>query len=140
MIFVSPRQAQRAFCVINCIASFGVALRAATPPHQAASPAQDSAKQSSEQGPAVRIPRQQAQTSAALDGVVRDAGGPGETRPIPAAVLTLRNAQSGPAPPLLLRASSEFFLCRRATTNFASKPRIMRRWLSPTLPCNQTKS
>src|SRR5713226_6311631 len=97
MIFVSPRQAQRAFCVIYCIASFGVALRAATSPHQAASPAQDSAKQSSEQGPEVRIPRQQAQTSAALDGVVRDAGGPGGTRPIPAAILTLRNAQSGQA-------------------------------------------
>src|SRR6266446_2333804 len=96
MILFSPRQAQRAFCAICCVAFFGAASRAgATLPSQAASPAQDSAKKSSEQGPPVRIPRQQAQTSAALDGVVRDAGAPGATRPIPAAVLTLRNVESG---------------------------------------------
>jgi hypothetical protein len=96
MILFSPRQTQRAFCVICCVAIFGVASRVgATLPSQAASPAQDSAKKSSEQGPPVRIPRQQAQTSAALDGVVRDAGAPSATRPIPAAVLTLRNIESG---------------------------------------------
>ncbi len=96
MILFSPRQAQRAFCVICCVAFLGGALRAgATLPSKAASPAQGSAKKSSEQGPPVRIPRQQAQTSAALDGVVREAGAPGATRPIPAAVLTLRNIESG---------------------------------------------
>src|SRR5260370_25397141 len=96
MILFSPRQAQRAFCVICCLASFGVASRAgATLPSQAASPAQDSAKKSSEQGPPVRIPRQQAQTSAALDGVVRDTGAPGAARPIPAAVLTICKMESG---------------------------------------------
>ena len=96
MILLSPRQVQRAFCVICCIASFGVASRtAATVPSQAAPPAQDSARKSSEQGPPVRIPRQQAQTSVALDGVVRDASAPGATRPVSAAVLTVRNAESG---------------------------------------------
>src|SRR6266481_3841166 len=96
MILLSSRQAQRAFCVICCIMSFEVASRAAaTFPRQAAPPAQDSAKKSSEQGPPVRIPRQQAQTSAALDGIVHDTGAPGAARPIPAAVLTLRNMESG---------------------------------------------
>src|SRR5260370_13510008 len=96
MILFSPRQAQRAFCVICCVAFLGGALRAgATLPSKAASPAQGSAKKSSEQGPPVRIPRQQAQTSAALDGVVREAGAPGDTRPIPAAGPTLRNIESG---------------------------------------------
>jgi len=96
MILLSPRQAQRAFCAICCIASFGVASRtAATLPRQAAPPAQGSARKSSEQGPPVRIPRQQAQTSVALDGVVRDANAPDATRPVSAAVLTVRNAESG---------------------------------------------
>jgi len=45
--------------------------------------------------PLQRIPRQQAQTTAALDGLVRDAGSPDSARPVPAAVLTLRNLQSG---------------------------------------------
>src|SRR5260370_1402236 len=96
MILLSSRQARRAFCVICCIASLGVASRAAaTLLRQAAPPAQDSAKKSSEQGPPVRIPRQRAQTSAALDGVVRDASVPGAARPVSAAVLTVRNAESG---------------------------------------------
>src|SRR5260370_29517283 len=96
MILFSSGQAQRALGVICCIAPFGVASRAAaTLPSQAASPAQDSTEKSSEQGPPIRIPRQQAQTSAALDGAVRDAGVPGATRPVPAAGVTLPNLQSG---------------------------------------------
>jgi hypothetical protein len=55
--------------------------------------AQDSTKQTREQGPALRIPRQQAQTTAALDGLVRDATN--TARPVAAAVLTLRNTQTG---------------------------------------------
>src|SRR5260370_8384282 len=94
MILFSSRQAQRAFGVICCIAPFGVASRAAaTLPSQAASPAQDSTEKSSEQGPPIRIPRQQAQTIAALDGAVRDPGVPGATRPVPAPVLTLHNPE-----------------------------------------------
>jgi hypothetical protein len=51
--------------------------------------------QSREQGPPPRIPRQQAQNTTALDGIVRDAGFPSVALPVPGAVLTLRNAQSG---------------------------------------------
>ena len=71
------------------------ASRAEAFQEQASAPAQSSAKESHEQGPAQRIPRQQAQNTAALDGVVRDASSPGNPLPIPAAVLTLRNLQSG---------------------------------------------
>jgi len=96
MIFLSPRKHRRAFCAVCCIsvlsaaAITGAARQGQSPPNP-----QDSAKKSVEQGAPLRIPRQQAQTSAALDGVVRDSSGPGATRPVAAAVLTLRNLQSG---------------------------------------------
>ncbi|HKW61056.1 MAG TPA: carboxypeptidase-like regulatory domain-containing protein [Candidatus Acidoferrum sp.] len=52
-------------------------------------------KESREQGPPQRIPRQQAQNTAALDGFVRDTtSSQGNAPPIPGAVLTLRNLQS----------------------------------------------
>ncbi len=96
MIFFNPRHVRRAFCAACCFACLGFAPRAAANLFlQSAPPAQDSAKQSSEQGPPLRIPRQQAQTSAALDGVVRDSGEPSAARPVSAAVLILRNIQSG---------------------------------------------
>src|SRR5712664_1960775 len=96
MIFFIPRRFRRALCAACCFACLGFAPRAtAKLLRQSAPPAQDSSKKSSEQGSPVRIPRQQAQTSAALDGVVRDAGAPGAARPIPAAVLTLCNMESG---------------------------------------------
>ena len=44
---------------------------------------------------ALRIPRQQAQNTAALDGIVRDSGFSNITVPVPGAVLTLRNLQTG---------------------------------------------
>jgi hypothetical protein len=56
---------------------------------------QNPVKQSRETGPALRIPRQQALTTAAVDGIVRDAGFSNMTLPIPAAVLTFRNLQTG---------------------------------------------
>lgn len=65
------------------------------PARQSVPPAQDSPKQSSEQGPARRIPRQQAQSTAALDGLVRDAGSAGASLPVASADLALRNLQSG---------------------------------------------
>jgi hypothetical protein len=96
MIFFSPRKCRRAFCAVCCISVLSAtAIAGATPQEQSPPSTQDSAKKSSEQGPPLRIPRQQAQTSAAVDGVVRDLSGAGATRPIPAAVLTLRNIQSG---------------------------------------------
>ena len=58
-------------------------------------PAQSSAKESREQGPQQRIPRQQALQTAALDGYVRDAHSPDNPLPVPGTVLTLRNLESG---------------------------------------------
>jgi hypothetical protein len=69
------------------------ALTATIHQDQSPSAGQDSAKQTREQGPPLRIPRQQAQTTAAIDGVVRDAAN--SSLPVGAAVLTLRNTQTG---------------------------------------------
>jgi hypothetical protein len=95
MIFFSPRQVRRAFCAACCFSFLFSALCSAAPDQQSSSSTQNSAKQSREQGPPARIPRQQAQTTAALDGVVRDAGFSSVMLPVPAAILTLRNLQSG---------------------------------------------
>jgi hypothetical protein len=96
MIFFFSRQVGRAFCAACCFACLFFAPRAAVSlPRQSQPTAQDTAKQSRESGPPLRIPRQQAQTTAALDGVVRDAGFSNIILPVPAAVLTLRNLQSG---------------------------------------------
>ena len=63
---------------------------------------QSDVQQQREAGPPRRIPRQQAQTTAALDGSVREAASANATRPVAAAQLTLRNLQTG----LLLRAET----------------------------------
>jgi len=73
---------------------FSFALAAKTFQEQGPAPAQSSATESREQGAAQRIPRQQAQNTAAIDGVVHDASSQGNPLPIPGAVLTLRNLQS----------------------------------------------
>src|SRR5467141_2258142 len=95
MIFSIPRQVPRAFCAACCSLLFCSALAGANFRNEAPTQTQEGAKQSSVQGPPLRIPRQQAQTTAALDGRVRDAGSPESARPVPAAMLTLRNLQSG---------------------------------------------
>ena len=96
MILFSPRQAGRAFCAVCCYACLVFApCVAANLPSQSPPGPQDSAKQSRESGAPQRIPRQQAQTTAAIDGVVRDAGFSNIILPVPAAALTLRNVQSG---------------------------------------------
>src|SRR6266487_1206970 len=92
MIFFFPRHVGRAFCAACCFACLLFAPRAA--PRQSSAAAQDTAKQSRESGPPQRIPRQQAQTTAALDGLVRDVTNPTSVIPVPAAVLTLRSVQS----------------------------------------------
>jgi hypothetical protein len=87
-----------AFCVASTILAVclsGPTRVWATSRRQSASATQDSAKQSSESGPSLRIPRQQALTTAAVDGIVRDAGFSNITLPVPAAALTLRNLETG---------------------------------------------
>jgi hypothetical protein len=65
----------------------------------AATPAQSSVpndlQQRRESGPSQRIPRQQALTTAALDGTVREALSAAGSRPVAAAELTLHNLQTG---------------------------------------------
>jgi hypothetical protein len=96
MIFLSPRKYRRAFCAACCISVFSAATVAGTTRQEQSPPnTPDSTKKSIEQGPPQRIPRQQAQTSTALDGIVRDSSAPGATRPVAAAALNLRNLQSG---------------------------------------------
>jgi hypothetical protein len=95
MIFFSPRQVRRAFCAA-CYLSFFLSGRdAATVWGQSPASAQVPATQSHEPAPPTRIPRQQAQNTTAVDGIVRDAGFPSIALPVPGATLTLRNAQSG---------------------------------------------
>jgi len=57
--------------------------------------AQEPVKAIREQGPPVRIPRQQAQTTSALDGTVKDPSSPNNPLPVLGAMLTLRNLQTG---------------------------------------------
>src|SRR5258708_4742507 len=95
MIFSIPRQVPHAFYVTCCFLFLCTAPAGADFRNQAPAQTQQGAKQSSQQGPPLRIPRQQAQTTAALDGRVRDARSPESARPVPAAMLTLRNLQSG---------------------------------------------
>ncbi|HEY6946922.1 MAG TPA: carboxypeptidase regulatory-like domain-containing protein [Candidatus Acidoferrum sp.] len=86
----------RAVCAACCSCFFFASAHAAKAfQEQAATPAQSSAKESREQGPQQRIPRQQAQNTGAVDGLVRDTSSPSNPLPIPGAVLTLRNLQSG---------------------------------------------
>jgi hypothetical protein len=56
---------------------------------------QASVQKATEAVPAQRIPRQQALTTAAIDGVLREVISTNETRPVAAAQLTLRHFESG---------------------------------------------
>jgi hypothetical protein len=94
MIYLHPRQPRRALRAVCCFSLLSApALTAAIHQDQSASSAKDSTKQTREQGPPLRIPRQQAQTTAALDGMIRDAGN--AALPVAGAVLSLRNLQTG---------------------------------------------
>ena len=57
--------------------------------------AQASLQKSTEAASVQRIPRQQALTTAAVDGVLREAISPTESRPVAAAQVMLRNLQTG---------------------------------------------
>jgi len=95
MNFSSPRQVRRAFCAACCLSFLFFARGSAAPQQHPSSPGQNPPSQSREQGPPTRIPRQQAQNTAALDGIVRDAGFSNIALPVPGAVAMLRNLQSG---------------------------------------------
>ncbi len=93
-----PRHPWRVFraAFAACAAVFCASAAAYVRNPQQSGPQQPAAQQSREtntQSP--RLPRQQAQNTAALDGIVRDSGFSGSTIPVPGAVLTLRNLQSG---------------------------------------------
>jgi hypothetical protein len=96
-IFISrlPRRAVRAALAAGALCLFSGAAFAASRTRHAL--AQQSTAQQSRQTPAqtLRIPRQQAQTTAALDGIIRDSGFSNITVPVPGAALTLRNLQTG---------------------------------------------
>jgi len=62
---------------------------------QAGSEGQATVQKSTEAVSAQRIPRQQASTTAAVEGVLREAVSPNEVRPVASAQLTLRHSQSG---------------------------------------------
>ncbi len=61
----------------------------------APSSAQATVQESREPGPPQRIPRQQALIVSALDGRIREAISPSQSRPVVAAQITLRNLQTG---------------------------------------------
>src|SRR2546425_1477509 len=87
---------RHAICAACCTCfSFSPPLEAGIFQEQAQPTVQDSAKQTREQRPSQRLPRPQAVQHPALEAVVRDAGSPQSMLPVPAAVVTLRKAQSG---------------------------------------------
>jgi carboxypeptidase family protein len=96
MNLFSLRQVRFAFLVLSGAAAFLLSpgLRAGFS-QQSTSSMQDSATQSTVQNPPNRIPRQQAQSTAALDGLVRNSSNPNSILPVPAATLALRNLRSG---------------------------------------------
>jgi hypothetical protein len=66
-----------------------------TPVQTSAAGGQATVQKSSEAATAQRIPRQQALTTTAVDGVLSEAISTSETRPVAAAQLTLRHLQTG---------------------------------------------
>src|SRR3984893_7940809 len=78
------------FLVVPAAGWAGVALAQLPQPE-----ATGQATPSREQGPAMRSPRQQASSTAAVDGVVRSKAAAATGRPVPGAQLILRNLQTG---------------------------------------------
>ncbi|HMI53853.1 MAG TPA: carboxypeptidase-like regulatory domain-containing protein [Candidatus Saccharimonadales bacterium] len=92
MTLVAPRQVRRVLAIACCAYLFSV-LAAGRATASQSSP--NVTSQSRDLGQPVRIPRQQAFTTSALDGIVRESGSSSATLPVPAAQLSLRNLQSG---------------------------------------------
>jgi Carboxypeptidase regulatory-like domain len=80
-------------CAVICFLAAPPVLPASVAPAQLDGPGQ--ATPSREQGPAIRIPRQQAASTAAVDGMVRSSTATGGSNPVPGAQLALRNLQTG---------------------------------------------
>jgi len=98
MLSVSSRSSRRV--CRSASAALGVLLAfssggSASGWQQSATGGQATLQQSRQTAPAQRIPRQQALTTAALDGVLREAISPNESRPVASAQLTLRHLQTG---------------------------------------------
>ncbi len=85
------------FAFFSARNAFGGQQTTSAPAQESPAPptGQATVQKSSEPGAARRIPRQQALTTAALDGVLRETVSPNESRPVAAAQLTLRHLQSG---------------------------------------------
>jgi carboxypeptidase family protein len=106
MLFLYSRTSRRVYGSLRAAMALLLALAAAASAlgaHQSASPQQTpptatgqaTIQKSTEAAPQQRIPRQQALTTAALDGVLRETISPNEFRPVAAAQLTLRDLQTG---------------------------------------------
>jgi hypothetical protein len=83
--------ARVAVCVVLGLAAGSRAMSQ----QPASSPPASSEQQSHETGPPRRIPRQQALTTAALDGTVREQVSDSATRPVVGARIQIRNLQTG---------------------------------------------
>ncbi len=83
--------ARVAVCVVLGLAAGSHAMSQ----QPASSPPASSEQQSHETGPPRRIPRQQALTTAALDGTVREQVSDSATRPVVGARIQIRNLQTG---------------------------------------------
>jgi hypothetical protein len=98
-MFPSPRRTRPASFLSTCAASFflfaSATMSASAVAAQRPQPETQQLKQSREPGPTIRIPRQQALNTTALDGVVRSSVIAGASTPIPGALLTLRNLRDG---------------------------------------------
>ncbi|HXM96773.1 MAG TPA: carboxypeptidase-like regulatory domain-containing protein [Candidatus Dormibacteraeota bacterium] len=82
-------------CCVALVPCGGVAAAPGRSRHSSHRAAQETAKPPRETGPALRIPRQRALSTSALDGIVRDGGFSSVTLPVPGAQLTLHNLQTG---------------------------------------------
>jgi hypothetical protein len=97
-----PARAAAVLLLVFFAAGSASSAQVSSSSQQSASGGQASVQKSSEPATAQRIPRQQALTTAAVDGVLREAISANESRPVASAQLTLRHLQSGN----LVRATS----------------------------------
>ena len=81
--------------VAVCFLAGAAVGREAMAQQPAAAPSNSSEQQTKEAGPPRRIPRQQALTTAALDGTVREQVSEGVMRPVGGARIQIRNLQTG---------------------------------------------